>query len=420
MRRTIEPREQLEILLRGTVQVITPEELGDRIERAARDGRPLKVKLGADPTAPDIHLGHAVVLRKLRQFQDLGHEVYFVVGDFTGRIGDPSGRSQTRPVLTEEQVRRNARTYERQILKILDPARTHVVFNHDWLSRMSFADVLQLASRYTLARMLERDDYGRRFKAQIPVFIHELLYPLAQAYDSVHLAADVEIGGSDQTFNFVATREIMREYGLAPQVVMTLPLLEGTDGVEKMSKSLGNHVGIDDPPAEMFGRLMSIPDPLIPRYFELCTEVPPEEIETMRQAMAGGKLNPRDAKARLAQEVVRLYHGEKAAIDAAAEFEAVFRRGELPSEVPDVVVAASEMPRGRIALARLLVVAGLATSASEARRLVEQGGVRIDGRPAEDPWMVVAPSDGMVLRVGKRRAARLRLETGTSRDVRPI
>jgi len=420
MRRTIEPREQLEILLRGTVQVITPEELGDRVERAARDGRPLKVKLGADPTAPDIHLGHAVVLRKLRQFQDLGHEVYFVVGDFTGRIGDPSGRSQTRPVLTEEQVRRNARTYERQILKILDPARTHVVFNHDWLSRMSFADVLQLASRYTLARMLERDDYGRRFKAQIPVFIHELLYPLAQAYDSVHLAADVEIGGSDQTFNFVATREIMREYGLAPQVVMTLPLLEGTDGVEKMSKSLGNHVGIDDPPAEMFGRLMSIPDPLIPRYFELCTEVPPEEIETMRQAMAGGKLNPRDAKARLAQEVVRLYHGEKAAIDAAAEFEAVFRRGELPSEVPDVVVAASEMPRGRIALARLLVVAGLATSASEARRLVEQGGVRIDGRPAEDPWMVVAPSDGMVLRVGKRRAARLRLETGTSRDVRPI
>ncbi|MDQ7793901.1 MAG: tyrosine--tRNA ligase [bacterium] len=412
----LSPSRQVEILREGAVQLIEEGELLDRLERASREGRPLRVKLGADPTAPDIHLGHAVVLRKLRQFQDLGHQVYFVVGDFTGRIGDPSGRSDTRPLLTEEQVRANARTYERQIHKILDPERTRVVFNHDWLGRLSFAGVVQLAAKYTVARMLERDDYSRRFKAGVPVYIHEFLYPLAQAYDSVHLRVDVEIGGSDQTFNFLATREIMRDYGLEPQIVLTLPLLEGLDGVEKMSKSLGNHVGIADRPQEVYGRLMSIPDPLIPRYFELCTGAGPDQVAAMVQAMARGDLNPRDAKARLAAEVVRLYHGDEAAREAAEEFDAVFRRGDLPSEVPDYRLDPAELEGGRVGLARLLALTGLAASASEARRLLAQGGVRVDGGVVAGEGTKVRPRDGMLLRVGKRKAVRLRLGTCTIRD----
>jgi len=409
-------REQMELLKRGTAQLINENELGERLARAEAEGRPLRVKLGADPTAPDIHLGHAVVLRKLRQFQDLGHEVLFVVGDFTGRIGDPSGKSETRPLLTEVQVRENARTYQRQISCILDPDKTRVLFNNDWLGPLRFADILRLASRYTVARLLERDDYSQRLKAGIPVFVHELLYPLAQAYDSVHLQADVELGGTDQTFNFLATREIMRDYGLAPQVVVTLPLLEGIDGAEKMSKSLGNHVGVSDPPAEMYGRLMSIPDRLIPRYLQLCTDVPAAEVEAMAAAMARGELNPRDAKARLAGEIVSMYHGRVEAGGAAEEFDAVFRRGALPSSIPDYHLSAAELGDGRVGLAWLLAAAGMASSASEGRRLVEQGGVRIDGRPAEDAGELIEPRDGMVLRVGKRRAVRLQIGTGTGGD----
>jgi tyrosyl-tRNA synthetase len=409
-------REQVELLKRGTAQLINEAELRERLTRAQAEGRPLRVKLGADPTAPDIHLGHAVVLRKLRQFQDLGHQVLFVVGDFTGRIGDPSGKSETRPLLTEAQVRENARTYQQQISRILDPDKTRVLFNSHWLSPLGLADILRLASRYTVARLLERDDYSQRLKAGVPVFIHELLYPLVQAYDSVHLQADVELGGTDQTFNFLATREIMRDYELAPQVVVTLPLLEGVDGVEKMSKSLGNHVGISDPPAEMYGRLMSIPDQLIVRYLQLCTNLTGAEIEAMSAAMAGGELNPRDAKARMAGEVVSIYHGQVAAVAAAEEFDAVFRRGALPSSIADYHLSSDDFTRGRVGLAWLLAASGMASSASEGRRLVEQGGVRIDGRPVEDAGELVEPRDGMVLRVGKRRAVRLRVGTGTGRD----
>ena len=411
---SIRVREQVELLKRGTAQLISEAELEDRLTRAHREGRPLRVKWGADPTAPDIHLGHAVVLRKLRQFQDLGHEVLFVVGDFTGRIGDPSGKSETRPLLTEDQVRENARTYQRQISCILDPDKTRVVLNSDWLSPLGLADVVRLASRYTVARLLERDDYSQRLKAGMPVFVHELLYPLVQAYDSVHLQADVELGGTDQTFNFLATREIMRDFGLPPQVVVTLPLLEGIDGVEKMSKSLDNHVGVSDPPAEMYGRLMSIPDPLVVRYLQLCTDVPAAEIEAMAAAMAGGVLNPRDAKARMAWEIVSIYHGRAEAGAAAEEFDAVFRRGALPSSIPDYRLSMAELGGGRrVGLAWLLAASGMVSSASEARRLVEQGGVRVDGRPAEDAGELVEPRDGMVLQVGKRRAVRLRVGTGT-------
>jgi len=413
---SIPVREQVELLKRGTAQLVNETELEERLTRAQAENRPLRVKWGADPTAPDIHLGHAVVLRKLRQFQDLGHEVLFVVGDFTGRIGDPSGKSETRPLLTETQVRENARTYQRQIDCILDPARTRVLFNGDWLGPLGLADIVRLASRYTVARLLERDDYSHRLKAGIPVFVHELLYPLVQAYDSVHLRADVELGGTDQTFNFLATREIMRDFGLPPQVVVTLPLLEGIDGVEKMSKSLGNHVGIGDPPAEMYGKLMSIPDPLIVRYLRLCTDVPAAEIETMAATMARGELNPRDVKARMAEEVVLTYHGRAAAGAAAEEFDAVFRQGALPSSIPDYCLSSAEFSGDRVGLAWLLAASGLASSASEARRLVEQGGVRVDGRPAEDAGELVEPRDGMVLRVGKRKAVRLRVGTGTGGD----
>ena len=400
--------EEFEELSRGAVQVITPADLKEKLARARRDGRPLRVKFGADPSAPDIHLGHTVCLRKLRQFQEFGHEVFFVIGDFTGRIGDPSGKSETRPQLDEETIRKNALTYEQQIFKVLDPSRTRVVFNNDWLSELSFVDVIELASKYTVARMLERDDFTIRFREGRPISLHEFMYTLAQAYDSVSLRADLEMGGSDQTFNFVATRDIMGRYGLEAQVVLTMPLLEGTDGVEKMSKSLGNYIGINEPAKDIYGKAMSIPDKLMVRYFELVTDLPNKEVKAIRRGLTSAKLHPRDVKMRLAHVLVRMYHGQAAADKAQDEFVAIFRRGEMPDDILPMGVAKGDLtPGGTMWVARLLVVLGLASSTSEGRRLVVQGGVRIDENRVTDAAAEVPVTDGMVVRVGKRRVARV-------------
>jgi len=403
--------EEYEELERGTASVLTPADLKEKLARARREGRPLRVKYGADPSAPDIHLGHSVCLRKLRQFQEFGHEVFFVIGDFTGRIGDPSGKSETRPELTEEAVRKNALTYEQQIFKVLDPARTRVVFNNDWLSQLSFAEIITLGSKYTVARMLERDDFTLRFREGRPIALHEFLYTLAQAYDSVVLRADLELGGSDQTFNFVATRDIMSRYGLEPQVVMTVPLLEGTDGVEKMSKSLGNYIGINEPAKDIYGKGMSIPDELMVRYFELTTDLPLGEIKELRSGLSSGALHPRDVKMRLAHTLVRMYHGQAAADKVQEEFVAVFRRGEMPEDILPIAVSRADLaPGGTLWIARLLVILELASSTSEGRRLVVQGGVRIGDSRVTDAAAEVPVTEGMVVRVGKRRVARVRLK----------
>lgn len=400
-----ERARQVELLSRGAAELISPAELEARLSAADREGRPLRVKLGADPTAPDIHLGHAVVIRKLRQFQDLGHEVYFVIGDFTGRIGDPSGRSATRPQLDQAAVEANARTYEQQIYKILDPDRTKLVFNSQWLAGLDFAGVIRLAAKWTVARMLERDDFSRRFREQQPIGVHEFLYPLAQAYDSVALRIDVEVGGTDQTYNFILTRELQRDMGLPPQVVLTMPLLEGLDGTEKMSKSLGNYIGIAEAPEQMYGKTMSLPDALLERYLTLTTEVPQGEVASWAEGMRTGRLNPRDVKMRLAREIVTLYHGAGAASAAEAGFVRVFSERLQPEDMAEVILGPGPRP-----LAKLLVMTGLVASASEARRMVSQGGVKVDGVRAADPKEAVTPTHGMVIQIGRRKWARVRLE----------
>lgn len=398
------PEEVLAALKRGAAQVVTEEDLVAKLRRARQAGRPLRGKLGMDPSAPDVHLGHTVVLRKLRQFQDLGHEVDLVIGDFTGRIGDPSGESETRPQLSEEVVRENARTYAEQVFKVLDPARTRLLRNNDWLGKLRFADVVTLAAKHTVARMLERDDYRSRFAEGRPLYIHEFLYPLAQAYDSVHLRTDLEFGGTDQTFNLVTGRDIMRHYGLEPQCCLTMPLLEGLDGQRKMSKSLGNYIGVNEPAEEMYGKTMSLPDPLIIRYFELVTGVDPAEVERLRRALQAGTMNPRDAKMRLAREIVGQFWGTDAAERAEAAFVRVFQQGRLPEDIPEVILG--EAPPD---LAAVLVAAGLAASRSEARRLVEQGGVRVDGARAASAQTPLDLRQPRLLQVGKRRVARVRL-----------
>lgn len=401
--------EQVALLRRGTAEIISEAELAGKLRRARAEGRPLRVKLGLDPSAPDIHLGHTVVLRKLRQFQDLGHQVTCLIGDFTGRIGDPSGKSETRKQLTEEEVRANAGTYADQVFKILDPDRTTIDFNSRWLAPMSFADVVRLASLIPLARMLERDDFARRFQEHRPIHLHEFFYPLMQGYDSVALQADVELGGTDQRFNLMMARDIQREYGQEPEVSVITPILEGLDGVQKMSKSLGNYIGINESPAEMYGKTMSIPDTLITRYFLHLTDVPLAEVRDMEAAMAAGRLNPRDAKMRLAREIVGLYHGGEASRAAEDAFVRVFRQGELPADLREVRLAPAEFDGGRVWLPRLLTRCGLAASTSEGRRKVEEGAVRLDGERASDPNAEVALIDGLVLQVGKRQAARIRL-----------
>jgi tyrosyl-tRNA synthetase len=406
----VTPEEQLNIIKRGAAEIISEEELLKKLRRSQETGKPLKIKAGFDPTAPDLHVGSAVVLRKMKHFQDLGHEVIFLIGDFTGLIGDPSGKSETRKQLSREEVAENATTYQKQIYKILDSERTRIAFNSHWCDNMNFEDVLGLTSRYTVARLLERDDFAKRMAENQPISILELLYPLVQGYDSVALEADVELGGTDQKFNLLVGRTIQREYGQEPQVILTMPILEGVDGVQKMSKSLGNHIGINEPPDEIYGKTMSIADELLWKYFALATDVAEAEIEEMHKRVESGEIHPKEAKQRLAREIVTLYHGPDAARDAQVRFEKVFARKELPDEMPRLLLRSSDMSNGKMWIVKMLVMAGFADSNGEARRLIQQGGVRINQQEITLDNSDISIQDGDVLQAGKRRFARIAIE----------
>ena len=396
-----ETTEALRLIKRGTEEILLESELTERL----KTGKRLRVKAGFDPTAPDLHLGHTVLINKLRQFQDLGHEVLFLIGDFTGMIGDPTGKNATRPPLSRDEVIENARTYESQIYKILDPEKTLVMFNSSWLGEMKATELIQLAAKHTVARMLERDDFSKRYKSGQAISIHEFLYPLLQGYDSVATHADVELGGTDQKFNLLVGRELQKEFSQPPQVVITLPLLEGTDGVNKMSKSLGNYVGINEPAEEMFGKLMSISDVLMWRYLELLSSEDMSTIEKWRRDVQAGA-NPRDVKIRLALEMVTRFHGQPAAERAHQSFVQRFQQREMPDEIPEIELAG----QGKgLAVPRILKESGLVASTSEAMRLMKQGGVRIDGEKAEDPALEVAAGEAHVFQVGKRKFLRIRI-----------
>jgi tyrosyl-tRNA synthetase len=401
--------EQFALIKRGTVEIVPEDELKSKLARSKKEGKPLRVKLGIDPTAPDVHLGFAVVLRKLRQFQDLGHEVILIVGDFTAGIGDPSGKSETRPVLSAEQIKANAETFTSQFWIILDRAKTTLTFNGDWLGKMSFGDVVRETSRVTVARVLERDDFQKRLAEERPIGLHELLYPIAQALDSVEIKADVEIGGTDQKFNIMMGRDLQGAHGLETQVGLFMPLLPGLDGVQKMSKSLGNYIGIIENPKDMFGKAMSIPDAVMPLYFELATDLPMDEIKRLTEGVAIGSIHPMDAKKRLAFEITKIYHSEEAAQREKEEFERVFSQRELPSDIPEIVVPSSELTEGKIFAPKLIVAAEMAKSNSDARRLIEQGAVTIDGERLTDPKSMVEIKDGQILRTGKLRYGKLKL-----------
>ncbi len=394
-------KEELRIIKRGIEEIISEEELIKKLEKSRKEKRPLRIKQGFDPNAPDIHLGHTVGLRKMRQFQDLGHDVYFLIGDFTGMIGDPSGQTVTRKQLTEEEVKKNAETYKNQVFKILNPEKTKVVFNSQWLGKLSFSEVLKICSEYTVARMLERDDFATRYKKEKPIGIHEFLYPLMQGYDSVALQADIELGGTDQKFNLLVGRTIQREYGQEPQVIITMPLLEGTDGVEKMSKSLNNYIGINEPPQVMYGKVMSIPDNLMIRYFELVTNVPLNEIDKIKIDLENNNIHPRDVKKRLAREIVQLYHGHSASLIAEEEFEKVFKKKLYPEEIRELVLKKDNLKEGKIWITELIAMSNLVSSKSEARRLIKQGGVRINGEKVSDPNFDLTVEEGMILKIGK-------------------
>ncbi len=398
--------EQLDYLTKGCVDVVPAEQLAEKLSKAKTAGKPLVIKVGFDPSAPDLHLGHTVVIRKMRHFQQLGHRVVFLIGDFTGLIGDPTGKKSTRPQLTPEEIEENAATYRRQIFKLLDPGSTVIDFNSRWLGSLSSADWIRLAAKVTVAQMLERDDFRNRYENQQPIALHEFLYPLAQAYDSVALEVDVELGGTDQLFNLLVGRHLMREHGMDPQVVMTLPLLEGLDGVEKMSKSLGNYVAVEDEPAEMYGKLMSISDDLMWKYWLLLTDRSAEEIEVERQRVANGEIHPMDVKKELSTTIVTEFHSAEEAEDARREFERVFSSGQLPQDIPE----RSLEPTGEtMLLSKVLVEAGLASSNSEARRLIQQGGVKVDGEGVGDIKATIATTgiDPHLIQVGKRRFAKV-------------
>lgn len=396
----LEPKEQLKILKRGTVEIITEDELLAKLERSYKENKPLKIKQGFDPTAPDLHIGHAVSLRKLRQFQDLGHIVVFLIGDFTGLIGDPTGRDKARKKMTPEEIKANAETYKSQVFKILDPSKTIIDFNSRWNSSLTFADFLeQIASRYTVARILERDDFEKRLSAGKPLSVLEFLYPLIQGYDSVALQNDVELGGTDQKFNLLVGRELQREFGLEPQVIMTMPLLEGIDGKEKMSKSLGNYIGITESPKDMFGKLMSIPDTLIYKYFELATSVNESELEKIKESLERQTINPMELKKRLAFEITRLYWGDNQASYAKEEFERVFQKRELPTELESV-----EYPYGaKFWLLGFLRERGLIKSSSEGMRLINAGAITINGEKVTDTKFELTVDCEKIIKVGKTR-----------------
>jgi len=386
--------QAIETIRRGADEVIVEEELAKKLA----SGRKLRIKLGLDPTAPDLHLGHTVVINKLRDFQQLGHQVQFLIGDFTGMIGDPSGKNQTRPPLTRAEIEKNAQSYREQVFKILDPEKTQILFNSEWSDKLGAEGIIRLAARYTIARLLERDDFSKRMKSNQPIALHELLYPLMQGYDSVAMKADVELGGTDQKFNLLVGRELQKQVGQEPQCILTMPLLEGTDGVEKMSKSLGNYVGIAEPPQEIFGKLMSISDDLMWRYVDLLSFAPPEKIRAWKSE------HPRDVKARFAKEIVARFHSAAAAEQAQADFESRFREGEMPADMPEVTVKA---PAGGIPIAQLLKQAHLTPSTSEAQRMIEQGGVKLDGERVSDKGLKIPAGRTVVAQVGKRKFARI-------------
>lgn len=391
--------EQLKIIRRGAVEIIDEKELATLLENSIKTGKPLRVKAGFDPTAPDLHLGHTVLLQKMKQFQDLGHEAIFLIGDFTGMIGDPTGKSETRKSLTEDEVRENAKTYLTQVYRILDKNKTTVAYNSEWMKRLTSAGMVELTAHYTVARMLERDDFQKRFKNNFPIGIHELLYPLIQGYDSVALKADVELGGTDQKFNLLVGRDLQRAYGLRPQTVLTMPLLEGTDGVQKMSKSLGNTIGITDAPREMFGKIMSISDTLMWRYYELLSDISVAELEQLRQQARKGEINPKDIKVRLAKELVARYHGGAEADSAAMEFENVFKKKNVPDDILTIKSWGTESRW----VCKVLADNALTEGTSAARRLVQQGAVTVNGEKIADAELQLAGNREYLIKVGKKR-----------------
>ena len=399
----ISAQEQVRQIKHGVADLINEQDLVKKIEKSIKENKPLVVKLGLDPTAPDIHLGHTVPLRKLRLFQEFGHQVVIVIGGFTARIGDPTGKSVTRPPLTKEEVLKNAETYKTQIFKVLDPEKTIVRDNSEWLESMNFADVLRLASSYTVARMMERDDFSKRFKEGRPIGVHEFMYPLMQGHDSVALHADVEFGGTDQTFNLLMGRHLQELEGQEPQVVITMPLLEGLDGIQKMSKSLGNYIGVDEEPKEMYGKAMSIPDELMMRYFMLVTDMSIEEQEDMAKRLESGELHPRDAKMQLARTIVRLYHGEEAALEAEEEFKRVFQQRAMPTDIPEYAMDAPTEP---IFVPQFCTDAGLTASNGEARRSIKAGAFKVNGEKYTEENLKL--EDGMIVQVGKRKFVKIK------------
>jgi tyrosyl-tRNA synthetase len=400
----VKPEEQLELIKRGAVEIIRESELLDKLERSYKTGKPLIIKEGFDPTAPDLHIGHMVTINKLKTFQELGHTVVFLIGDFTGMIGDPSGRSATRKSMTRQEVEQNAETYKKQIFKVLNPEKTVIDFNSRWSSPMKFEDVLGLASRYTVARILERDDFSKRYKEGRPITMLEFMYPLVQGYDSVALKADVELGGTDQKFNLLVGRDLQREYGLEPQIVLTMPLLVGTEGVEKMSKSLGNYIGIDEPPEQIFGKAMSIADILIYDYFKLATNVDATELDEIKRQLESNEVNPMILKKRLAWKLVEIYHNKEAANAARDGFEKQFSKREIPEDVPELLM---ESVSDKVWLPLVIRASGLAKSNGEAIRLIQQGGVKIDGKPISDKDYEVSLTEGIIVKIGKKNYFRI-------------
>ncbi len=400
--------EQIAYLQKGTAEVINEEELRKKLEYSAREKTPLRVKVGFDPTAPDLHIGHTVLIRKMKHFQDLGHEVIFLIGDFTGLIGDPTGRNKTRPPMTKEEVLQNAETYKTQVFKILDPEKTVIDFNSRWLGSLTSEQFIRLCAGYTVARMLERDDFSKRMVEHQPVSIHELLYPLVQAYDSVFLKADFELGGTDQKFNLLVGRDIQREYGIPPQVLLMMPILEGLDGVEKMSKSLNNYVGIAEAPQEIYGKIMSISDDLMWRYYALLTDRSPSQIQELQEKTRTGDLHPMEAKSALAFQIVEDFHSHDAAKEARAHFTQVFQQREDPDEIPEIHFDNNGSP---VQVVEIMSTAGLASSKSEARRLIKQGGVSLDGERVSEPATLIDPAESQqfILKVGKRKFAKILL-----------
>jgi len=392
----------MDLIRRGANEIVPEDELVKKLERSLKENKPLNIKLGCDPTRPDLHLGHSVVLRKLAHFQQLGHQIILIIGDFTGMIGDPSGRNSTRPPLTLEESRKNGESYIEQASKILCKEKTRIVHNSEWLGKMSFEDVIKLASKYTIARMIERDDFTKRFKAGIPISVHEFLYPLAQAMDSVAINSDVELGGTDQKFNLLVGRDIQREFGMEPQVILTLPILVGTDGVEKMSKSYDNYIGLSDSPSQIYGRSLSIPDNVIYTYYELATDISNTELAQIKSDLSNPEINPRNLKRALARKLVEMYHNAEEAKNAEEEFDKIFIKKEVPDDIPEYKAKAAEMP-----LLDLIVEIEFAPSKGEARRLIQQGGVTLDGDKVTDTNMTIKFGKEQILKVGKRKFIKL-------------